>query len=204
MPRGYPIKNKIIQPELDMTKNLDNTTMNDKSNLNDLAVAAESPVTTKSVEVNNDKEYTISPDGKYKILKPKPNKHAEFLEKSPSRIPYITGPLTKEYEFFWATDREPNSIPAAISQGWEFVDPSSEGCESAKEPVYAGVRPDGSAYFHYAMWMRKEKHAEIQSTRQDAITRKEQEILRKPSAEANSGIYATEQMKLGGAAARTV
>ncbi len=142
---------------------------------------------------NKEDGFTMSPDGKYKI--PKPKKHATLLTNTPSRIPYITGDINKEYEFYWVTDREPNSIPLAIQQGWEFVDPNTAGCENAKEPVYAGVRADGTAYFHYALWMPKGKFAEIQQLKQSAIDDKEQEILQRPSAEG-SAIYATEQMKI--------
>ena len=195
MPRGIP-KNKIennMKKELDIKNELDiSTAIGAEKKLDEPAAVIESK--------KDDIEYTTSPDGKYKI--PKPKKHADFLDKSPSRIPYITDPdVLGSYHIFWETDERPHNISDRINEGYEFVDTNTKGCEHAI-PTHSGYRPDGSAYMSYAMWMSLEKFRTIQAMKQNAITEKEQEILRKPSED--SGIYATEQMKLGGAAGKVI
>jgi hypothetical protein len=195
MPRGIP-KNKIennMKKELDIKNELDiSTSIGAEKKLDAPAAVIESK--------KDDIEYTTSPDGKYKI--PKPKKHADFLDKSPSRIPYITDQdVLGSYHIFWETDERPHNISDRINEGYEFVDTNTKGCEHAI-PTHSGYRPDGSAYMSYAMWMPISKFKEIQRMKQNAITEKEQEILRKPSED--SGIYATEQMKLGGAAGKVI
>jgi hypothetical protein len=195
MPRGIP-KNKIennMKKELDIKNELDiSTSIGAEKKLDAPAAVIESK--------KDDTEYTTSPDGKYKI--PKPKKHADFLDKSPSRIPYITDQdVLGSYHIFWETDERPHNISDRINEGYEFVDTNTKGCEHAI-PTHSGYRPDGSAYMSYAMWMPISKFKEIQRMKQNAITEKEQEILRKPSED--SGIYATEQMKLGGAAGKVI
>ncbi len=192
MPRGIP-KNKQIN------KNMENAIDNKNalSNLSEISPQIDAPAAI--LEIKNDVEYTTSPDGKYKI--PKPKKHADFLEKSPSRIPYITDPdVLGSYHIYWETDEKPHSISDRINAGYEFVDTNTKGCENAI-PTHSGYRPDGSAFMSYAMWISIAKFKEIERMRQAAITEKENEILRKPSAEGDA-IYATEQMKLGGAAGK--
>jgi hypothetical protein len=194
MPRGIP-KNKIKNI---MKINLDNTNELENASIISAVKKVDEPIAAVIEIKKDDVEYTTSPDGKYKI--PKPKKHADFLDKSPSRIPYITDPeVLGSYHIFWENDERPHNISDRINEGYEFVDLNTKGCEHAI-PTHSGYRPDGSAYMSYAMWMSLEKFRTIQAMKQNAITEKEQEILRKPSED--SAIYATEQMKLGGAAGR--
>lgn len=199
MPRGIP-KNKQIN---DLEKNMKITIDKENALENLVSIGAEKTIDVPAAVVEsekNDVEYTTSPDGKYKI--PKPKKHADFLDKSPSRIPYITDPdVLGSYHIFWETDERPHNISERINEGYEFVDTNTKGCEHAI-PTHSGYRPDNSAFMSYAMWMPISKFKEIQRMKQNAITEKEQEILRKPSED--SAIYATEQMKLGGAAGRVI
>lgn len=197
MPRGIPKKKQLNDSENNMKIDLDNK--NELESLTPIsAVEIDDVPTVASLEViKDDVEFTTSPDGKYKI--PKPKKHADFLDKSPSRIPYITDPaILSEYHIFWENDERPHNISDRINSGYEFVDNNVPGYEHAI-PTHSGYRPDGSAFMSYCMRMPLSKFKEIERMRQDAITAKEQEILRKPSDESNA-IYATEQMKLGGAA----
>lgn len=194
MPRGIP-KNKIKNI---MKISVDNINELENASLISAVEKVDKPIAAVIEIKKDDVEYTTSPDGKYKI--PKPKKHADFLDKSPSRIPYITDPeVLGSYHIFWENDERPHNISDRINEGYEFVDLNTKGCEHAI-PTHSGYRPDGSAYMSYAMWMSLEKFRTIQAMKQNAITEKEQEILRKPSE--NSEIYATEQMKLGGAAGR--
>lgn len=196
MPRGIP-KNKI---ENNMKINLDNTNELENASVISAVKKIDEPIAAVIEIKKDDVEYTTSPDGKYKI--PKPKKHADFLDKSPSRIPYITDPeVLGGYHILWETDERPHNISDRINEGYEFVDLNTKGCENAI-PTHSGYRPDGSAYMSYAMWMALDKFKTIQAIKQNAITEKEQEIMRKPSED--SAIYATEQMKLGGAAGRVV
>lgn len=192
MPRGIPKNKAINNSEINMTKELDN-----KTNLEILgAISAEKIDEPASVLApsQNDLEYTVSPDGKYRIQKPK--KHADFLDKTPSRIPYITDPdVLGSYHIIWETDEKPHTLNDRGKQGFEFVDTNTIGCEHAV-PTHSGYRPDGSAYLSYAMWMSLSKFKEIEKMRQTAITEKEQQILKHPSDESNS-IYATSDMKMG-------
>lgn len=195
MPRGIP-KNKT---ENKMKKELDNENVLENLTFTSAEKKLDAPAAVVESK-KDDIEYTTSPDGKYKI--PKPKKHADFLDKSPSRIPYITdSDVLGSYHIFWETDERPHNISDRINEGYEFVDTNTKGCEHAI-PTHSGYRPDGSAYMSYAMWMPLEKFKTIQAMKQNAITEKEQEILRKPSED--SGIYATEQMKLGGAAGKVI
>lgn len=193
MPRGIPNKKPItastdtVEKKLDINNSLDNLASS-------AAVEPDDLLNTATVKVD-DAEYTTSPDGKYKIPKPKPRKHAEFLENKTYRIPYITDPdILAEWHVYWVTDEKPHSIQAMIKDGYSFVDTNVKGCESAV-PTHSGYRADGSAFMSYAMWMPLATHKEIQALRQDAILKQEQQNELEPSS--SKGIYATNQMKLG-------
>ena len=182
MPRGIPNK-KIETTENNMIKTLDS-----KNEL-DNAIKIDAPI--QSLE----SDFTVSPDGKYKI--PKPKKHADFLDKQPTRIPYITDPaILAEFHIFWQHDERPHNISDMIANGYEFVDNSLPGYEQAV-PTHSGYRPDGSAFLSYCFRIPHTKHREIEKMRQDAITEQEKTNLLKPGGK-DLDIYATDQMKLGG------
>ena len=191
MPRGIPNKKPLennMKINVDKENVLENLAPISAVEKNDVVIAA-----SKEIK-NDDSDFTTSPDGKYKI--PKPKKHADFLEKSPSRIPYITDQaILNDYHIYWESDEKPHAITDRINAGYSFVDTNTPGCEHAI-PTHSGYRPDGSAFMSYAMWIPRGKFLEIERLRQNVITEKEQEILKKPSDES-SAIYATEQMKIG-------
>jgi len=193
MPRGIPNK------KIETTKNNMKETL-DKENILDNAIKTDD-APAKSL-VSNDIEYTVSPDGKYKI--PKPKKHADFLDKQPTRIPYITDKaILAEYHIYWQTDERPHNISDMIKNGYEFVDNNVPGYEEAI-PTHSGYRPDGSAYMSYCFRIPISKYKEIEKMRQDAISEQEKQNLLTPGGKESPDLYATEQMKLGGAAAKKV
>jgi len=192
MPKGIP-KNKLInQPENKMTNILDNK--NEIYKLSGISTIKDAPVASAKVK-DNDDEYTTSPDGKYKV--PKPKRHFDFLEKAPSRIPYITDPaILADYHIYWATDEKPHTMLDMGKMGYTFVDNNRPGFEHAI-PTHSGYRQDNSPYMSYCFYMSMSEYKRIQAIRQKAIADKEQENLQLSSSE-DKGLYATEQMKLGG------
>jgi len=192
-----------------MTKTLDNQIDQDISNIvsdltDDLSSVStlefkKSVKPKKVLEVkNDDSEFTTSPDGKYKI--PKPKKHADFLNKTPSRIPYVTDEsILKDYHIYWQTDEKPHQISDMISQGYEFVDNNVSGYENSI-PTHSGYRPDCSAYMSYCFRIPISKYKEIERIRQNAISAHEQEMQLNPNKVVDgggNGLYATDQMKMG-------
>jgi hypothetical protein len=166
------------------------------NNKNDI-MTTETELKLTASNISND-DFAISPDGKYKIARPK--KHAEYLDKVVTRIPYITDEnFKKEFHIYWQTDEKPHSISDMISQGYDFVDNNIEGCEQAV-PTHSGYRPDGSAFMSYCFVMPIEKHREIEKIKQAKITTHEQEMNLNPNKALEGGkgdLYATEQMNIG-------
>ncbi len=150
--------------------------------------AKPSPIKKKDEEP----EYTVSPDGKYKFLKPKAETHSDYLEETNTNIPYFTVP---GYVIVWPHDAKSSDIPDYVRKGYEFANPDLPGWENARErPLARMMKDDGTPSRHYCMFMSEEKFKEMKKREQDRIDQEEQQMKLKPSTEA--GIYATDQMSM--------
>ena len=146
--------------------------------------------TTKvSIDLNEEKDYTISPDGKYKYLKSEFD--SDRLEENNFNIPQINIP---GWIVCWPHDLKANTIPYMFKKGWIFVNPKEKGCEEAARKIVAGRTQAGETAFHYAMKMPECKFRELQAREEKGRVNLLEGIKKAPSEETNA-IYATEQMK---------
>lgn len=173
MPRPKGSKN-VVQNEtvLESVKN----TIDNKNNLiMNNESEAKKPVVKSE-------EFTISPDGLYRI--PKPHSHGFDQELGGLSIDYFQRP---GYEISWFKDEQPHELGEAVKMGYEFVDSSCEEAQGRELKKHGGYRIDGSAFHLYAMQIPTELFKQ----------RKVNEQNRLKSHEEQQGIYATSDMKLG-------
>jgi len=142
------------------------------------------------VSSNEEKAYTTSPDGKYKI--PVSEFDSDRLEENEFSIPQIKIP---GWVVSWPHDIKANSIPRMVDKGWIFVNPNEPGCEAAGRKVVAGRTQAGETAFHYAMKMLECKFKELQKREEGKRTDLLESVKKAPSTESNA-IYATDQMKI--------
>lgn len=143
-----------------------------------------------SVDSTDEKKYTTSPDGKYKI--PISEFDSDRLEENKFNIPQIKIP---GWVVSWPHDLKANSIPHMVDQGWRFISPNEPGCEAVSRKVVAGRTQAGETAFHYAMKMPESKFKEMQAReegeRQDLL-----KAIQKAPSEESKAIYSTDQMKI--------
>lgn len=201
MPRGFP-KDKNVKPfqKKVLGNNSDNVDTAPNLVLADLEQQkTEAKAPKAKIDEVNDPEYTTSPDGKYKFLKPKSVNHADLLEETSTNIPYFTRP---GYIIVWPHDAKPSYIPSYIARGYEFVDPNTPGCENAIQQPLAGIlKVDGSPARHYAMQISEEKFKEMKRIEQRKRDDFEAELKLKPS-EKSDNIYGTGQTEYSKAYAK--
>lgn len=147
----------------------------------------QAPANVDSIE---EKAYTTSHDGKYKI--PVSEFNSDRLEENKFNIPQIKIP---GWVVAWPHDIKASSIPHMVDQGWLFISPNEPGCEAAGRKVVAGRTQAGETAFHYAMKMPESKFKELQA-REERGRKNLLEGIAKAPSETSNAIYATDQMKL--------
>jgi len=147
-------------------------------------------ITPSIVASTEEKAYTTSPDGKYKI--PISEFDSDRLEENKFNIPTIKIP---GWVVSWPHDIKAGSIPHMVDQGWLFVNPNQPGCEAASRKVVAGRTQSGETAFHYAMKMPEAKFKELQ-VREETQRKSLLDSVAKAPSEDSKAIYATEQMKI--------
>ncbi len=195
MPRGFPkkINENNLKKEVDiLKKDSIEVTLEEKKDVENEPEASAAPTKTSPIKKAEEQEYTTSPDGKYKFLKPKSETHSDFLEETGTNIPYFT---REGYVIVWPHDAKSATIPNMVRVGYEFVDPNTPGCENAHErPLARMMKDDGTPARHYAMQMSEGKFKEMKIREQDEIAAREHDLKLKPSTD--SGVYATDQMSM--------
>lgn len=184
MPRGIP-KNKNLN---NIKKELDNK--NDSSNLE-----TKISENTKSVAEIDESDYTVDPLTGKKYLKPKGD--STFLGQRSMRIPTINRP---GYVIIWAVTRG-NEIGNLISQGWDFVDPATPGCEEALKTPHGGVDQMLKPIVHRAMQMPIEKYNRMMAARANELNEREQSQIYNVKSTVNAadqkGFYVGKENTIG-------
>lgn len=188
MPRGNIANLKFNKKKLDNDSAIVDTAPNLVVDDNIEQKKEVAPTKVKKNEEHGD--YTTSPDGKYRFLKPKSVNHADLLEERNTNIPYFQRP---GYVIVWPHDAKPAYISSYIARGYEFVDPNTPGCENAIQQPLAGIlRVDGTPARHYAMQISEEKFKEMKRIEQKVRDDHEASLKIKPS-DKSGDIYGTGQ-----------
>lgn len=137
--------------------------------------------TKKTLDNNLEKdnsEWIISPDGKYKLPKPKSIDHNDLLDGGKRLLPDI---IISGYKTVWVHDADANGIYNMTQKGYDFV-PQSELDKAGigKREIFAGIpKTDGNTAKYYAMMISDSKWKEIEDARRN-INKKLNEDLLKP------------------------
>jgi hypothetical protein len=142
-----------------------------------------------SSDLSLSEEYTIDPLTGEKYLKPKGDDIS--LGQRNAKIPTIN---RDGYIVIWPVTR-PNEIQSLISQGWEFVNPETPGCEKAATKVYAGTDKQGSPLYHRALQMPVEDYQRLMSARDRENDRREFEMIYNPGQRLDKDFYFSKEHK---------
>lgn len=143
----------------------------------------------ESSDLSPSEEYTIDPITGEKYLKPVGD--AIYLGQRNAKIPTIQRP---GYIIIWPVTR-PNEIQSLISQGWQFVDPQTPGCEKAATKVYAGTDKQGAALYHRALQMPVEDYQRLMDAKDRENDRREFEMIYNPGQRLDKDFYFSKEHK---------
>jgi hypothetical protein len=134
-------------------------------------------------------EFTIDPITGEKYLKPKGD--SVSLGQRAFKIPSIR---REGYIIIWPVTR-PNEIQSLLDQGWDFVDPSTPGCEKAATKVYAGTDKQGNPLYHRALQMGLESYQNLMNARDRENDRREFEMIYNPGQKLDKDFYFSKEHK---------